>query len=157
MPVKAVTTFQFVKNNDEKRIFSFLKENSSSFIPPLEGRVDIAERAGKLVARAHNFFIFLNKEDIAHAAFYLSAEDRCFITSFCVRSTHLRRGYGASLMKHIIDLVGQSKGQSIELEVFRLNTNAINFYLSNGFSERFSTRDKILMVKDLSSLGPQTN
>jgi ribosomal protein S18 acetylase RimI-like enzyme len=59
-----------------------------------------------------------------------------YIDDFCVKSTFKRKGIGKILFNHIVDFAKAENAESIHLNVWEFNEDAIKFYEALGMKTR---------------------
>lgn len=113
-----------------------LRSCNDAFVPPLGSRVDIAEYADKIVARADRLEAWVNDELVGLAAIYCNdlASMRAFITSVSVLDVWQGRGIASKLVAQCIDHARRLGFARIELEVDGRNLAAIRLYEKYGFT-----------------------
>lgn len=118
------------------QVAKLLRSCNDAFVPPLGSRVDIAEYADKIVARADRLEAWVNSELVGLAAIYCNdlASMRAFITSVSVLDVWQGRGIASKLVAQCIDHARRLGFARIELEVDGRNLAAIRLYEKYGFT-----------------------
>lgn len=104
-------------------------------IPPLSSRIDIRSYSEKL----HNYAIHFSAWDedypvgIALCYFNRPETGVGYISSFSVRNEYQKKGIAGILIKNVTKYAREEHISKINLEVYRCNHNAINFYKKYGF------------------------
>ncbi len=119
-------------NEQEERIFDFLKVTDGAFIPQLSGRVEIDAYAKKLAQHAETVFLCVDGVDIASCSLYCDT-NVAYISSFAVRPEYGGCGVGTAMMKEVKAFCKKQECESIRLEVFVENRRARCFYQKEGF------------------------
>lgn len=140
-------TLKTLESNELSRIYNFLLRNQNAFTPPLQTRMNVLNRSKQLAELAANIFLCdtTNQHDIGHAAYYTKEQGIIYLTSFCIEEKSHGIGHGKILLNNIIYHGIQTGATHIELEVFKSNTNAKEFYLRHGFKPTKENTSKILM------------
>lgn len=130
------STIYFERNQatvDE--IASHLRECASSFLPPLNQRVDIANYSKKLFDRAVCFEARHNGTLVGLVAAYLndSTFSVAFVTSVSVLVKSQGEGIAFSLMMQCLAYAFSLGFKRVELEVDRGSAPAIGLYSKLGF------------------------
>jgi ribosomal protein S18 acetylase RimI-like enzyme len=134
------------KTATEKQICSHLEECSDSFIPPLTERVNIAEYAKKIFAKAVTFEAWSDPLLAGMIAVYFNDSNHsAFITNVSVMKQFMKLGIASELLKTCIKYVRQRKCTQITLEVNNRNNSAINFYEKAGFIKQGAKDDLLIM------------
>lgn len=127
----------YVSNQaSEIEIARFLTHCDASFVPPLSGRVDIANYARKLASRATRFEAWSGGSLVGLVAAYCSYPESPvgYITSVSVLPGWTGMGVGTRLMRLCIDFAKHAGMHQISLEVAAANVDAIRLYESCGFT-----------------------
>lgn len=124
----------------------------SDFTPPLSSRVSLSDYAEKLVAKGTRFEAWCGDELIGLVAAYLNATDRHtgFVSSVCVVERWTKKGIASHLIDACIQQAEREKLRSVELEVDRMNIQAIQLYAKKKFSIVSSSDRSFIMQRDFS-------
>ena len=117
------------------------------FNPPLSEYLDLYSYADKLYNHAH--FISLLEGDKIYGclAYYLNDKEHfVYITFLWISEVIQRNGWGKKMFN---DLQSQTVGSfnEIRLEVTKINSKALSFYLNNGFKIEEDREKKYLLKK----------
>ena len=84
----------------------------------------------------------------------------CHILNLCVRSDAQNRGWGKSMLNHMLEIARSHGGEIAFLEVRASNEHALNLYHNSGFNEvgirkdyypaEFGREDAIMLARSLS-------
>ena len=134
----------------EEEIAAHLRACDGSFVPPLSGRVDVAQYAGKIACNAQRFEVWANEELVGLVAAYCNAPDqgKAFITSVSVLPGWQGQGLASRLMDNCIDYVRQLGFAGIELEVEGGNAAAMALYRKHGFATGRPNGLSMIMTTD---------
>jgi ribosomal protein S18 acetylase RimI-like enzyme len=115
------------------------------FMPPLNSYVDVDDYSLKIFNKALRYEFFKDLNLIGLLAVYVNKDNKGFITNLSVDGSCKGFGLGKKLLDFgVLDL--KKRGvQKIDLEVFKFNQKAVNFYLKNQFEIINSTDEKIEM------------
>ncbi|MBR4983272.1 MAG: GNAT family N-acetyltransferase [Lachnospiraceae bacterium] len=131
--IKEKANFVWVKGETYKaRIYDFLAEIDDVMIPPLRGRVVLADYAEKLAGKAETVFMVKEATDLASCSIYCN-EKNAFITSIAVKKEYQKQHLGSQLLNEVKKFVEKKECERIRLEVFKENISAYKFYLKNRF------------------------
>lgn len=124
-----------INKADKEDIEKHLFECSNSFIPPLESYVDISAYSEKIKKFAISFEAWSDSRLISLIACYLNDDinKRGFITNVSTIPTFQSKGIVSHLFQNLIDYAIDKEYVSISLQVNKMNTKAISFYLKKGF------------------------
>ena len=117
------------------------------FNPPLSESLDIYSYADKLYNHAH--FISLLECDKIYGclAYYLNdTEHFVYITFLWISEVIQRNGWGKKMFKYLQSLTIGSFNE-IRLEVTKMNSKALSFYLNIGFNIDEDREKKYLLKK----------
>lgn len=136
------------------RIMSFLKSVDLSFHEPLSNRIIIEDYAQKLSQGAANIFIMDSLKDIAHAAFYISADgSKIFLSSISVISDYENKGVGSFLLSTVENYATKNQISIIELEVDSRSKKLKEFYKKNGYNQHhYINNNELKIIKLIKSL-----
>lgn len=127
-----------------------LTKCSDSFIPNLKTYVDISEYSKKIFDNANIFCKFDNNKLIGLIAAYDNTSEKFgWITNVSVDPDYTKQGIANDLLKESIDFFKIKGYNSIYLEVFLENKNAINLYVKNGFNNDKINDNKMILKKEL--------
>lgn len=115
------------------------------FLPSLSSRVDIDTYALKLFTKAVNFEAWNEGKLIGLVSAYLGDLDRKsgFISNVSIISAFARQGIAKTLLLQCFGYAQSMKFSEIELEVFAINTAAIDLYLKMGF-KKVDSNDEVI-------------
>lgn len=125
------------KSDSQGRILEFLLSVECEFTPVLSERINVADYAKKMAARANNIFLVMGKCDVGHAAYYSNdlQKETAFLTSICVKQEFRRSGLAAILLEEVFHGAIRDGMQQLALEVDVGNRAAVRFYSKYGFSK----------------------
>lgn len=121
-----------MNSGEDVRLYNFLCEVDSIFIPKLSERVNIKEYVEKLVQNAENIFVCFDGQDIGSCSVYCNFETP-FISSFAVKPAYMRMKLESKMMEQVISHAKELRCKSIRLGVYVRNPVAITFYEKCGF------------------------
>lgn len=136
--------FVWIVDEDETRLFKFLCDVDSIFIPNLSARVNIREYAIKLRENAENIFACRDEEDVGACSIYCNFET-AFISSFAIKPAFMRMKIGSTMMRQAICRAKELECKKVRLEVYQDNLVALEFYEKCGFSKIKQNEDWITM------------
>lgn len=128
-------------------VIQMLIDSDMDFNPPLSEYLDLSCYADKLYNHAH--FISLLEGDKIYGclAYYLNDKEHfVYITFLWISEVIQRNGWGKKMFN---DLQSQTVGSfnEIRLEVTKINSKALSFYLKNGFKIEEDRGNKYLLKK----------
>ena len=128
-------------------VIQMLIDSNMDFNPPLSKYLDLYSYADKLYNHAH--FISLLEGDKIYGclAYYLNDKEHfVYITFLWISEVIQRNGWGKKMFN---DLQSQTVGSfnEIRLEVTKINSKALSFYLNNGFKIEEDREKKYLLKK----------
>jgi len=85
--------------------------------------------------------VLLEQDEILAYGVTSAKAGECHILNLCVAQHSLRKGYGRSLLRHMLNYAVEQQAQSAFLEVRPSNFSAIALYLDEGFVQIASRRD----------------
>lgn len=88
-----------------------------------------------LLKNNDNIFEISNEEDLIGYIIFRVSEDFTDIYKIFIRDNDKRKGYATELLNKVIEIAKRYNSKKIMIEVRSKNTNAINFYLKNGFEQ----------------------
>ena len=129
MSARKLESLQFrpMQNGDIARIIEI--ENEAHKAPWTQGIFEDCIRVGYCCP-----LLVLEDEIVAYGIMSVVAGE-AHIYNICVALKEQCKGYGRSIMEHLLDIARQKNAASIFLEVRPTNTHAINLYESLGFQE----------------------
>jgi ribosomal protein S18 acetylase RimI-like enzyme len=151
-----MTGLEFAEDKaDAAHIREHLNLCDAAFIPRLSDRVNIAEYAQKIVARARRFEAWQDGELVGLVAAYCNAPDgqAAFVTSVSVLPLAQGIGIGSLLMQRCIAAIRATGLRRIELEVGVDNASAIAVYRKQGFDLASARDGSARMTLDLGQDG----
>ena len=133
-------------------VASHLRQCASSFVPPLDTRVDIDAYADKIVQRAVRFEAWSRGVLVGLVAAYLndSGESVGFITSVSVLAAWQGQGVASTLLEQCLVRATESRFVRMELEVDRGNHRAVELYAKMGFVPEDKDDSSMVMHLDTS-------
>lgn len=107
------------------------------FNPPLSTRISIPEYAEKIHKNATIFSTHQGGELLAFLALYCNSKSdfTAYMTMLLVSRNHRNIGLASGLVESCIYFLRKQGFKSLRLEVYRSNSNAINFYSNFGFKK----------------------
>lgn len=134
-----MSTLSFRSGKSAQKILRFLKAIDASFQPKLSTKVELVSYSKKISKKANVFFATLDNKAVGIVAFYINFDSgTAFITVIGVLPDYYRKGIGNYLLDFVQDYAIEKGLSYIELEVDKVNTDAICFYKKNGFVEKIS-------------------
>lgn len=123
---------------------------ANTFIPALDSYVDIEQYSQKIYNNAITFGEFDSSTLVGLVAVYDNFnENTAWITNVSVDPNYLKLGIASKLLQQCIDYFKQKNYNSIMLEVFDINENAIKLYNKFGFKLYKMKDDKMIMKHQL--------
>lgn len=120
---------------DAGQLLAHLRDVDSSFQPPLSSRVDLADYADKLAARARRVEAWSDGVLVAVIAMYANDETQVgFITNVSVLPGYQGQGLAGELLTRTLALATDLRLPRLRLEVYADNTAALALYRRHGFS-----------------------
>ncbi len=116
-----------------EEIRTHLAACDASFIPPLSTRVNIADYAEKLSAKAQRLEAWDNGKLIGLAAIYANEQPRAFLTNLSILPDYQRQGIAVVLLEKCNKSTFGAGFALLALEVATANTAAIALYRAHGF------------------------
>lgn len=118
-----------------EQITEHLVRCDADFVPPLSGRIEMAEYAEKIASNAVRFEAWLDGTLIGLVAAYCNDRERriAYITSVSVLREWAGKGIAARLMSQCAEYAKASGMRQISLEVASDNYPAIKLYEKSGF------------------------
>lgn len=112
-----------------------LRQADADFLPPLSGRIEIAQYASKLVAKAVRFEAWASGRLAGLIAIYCNdpAGETAYVSSVSVLRDQMGRGIASMLMSKCIGHVAHMGMRCIRLEVSLDNEPALRLYQRHGF------------------------
>ncbi len=105
-----------------------------NFTPNLNTYTNITEYSKKIFSLSTRFEKFKNNKLIGLIATYDNKLSKdAFITNVSVDKSYSKKGIGTSLLNECIKYYKNKKYKQINLEVFKQNKKAIDFYLKHNF------------------------
>jgi ribosomal protein S18 acetylase RimI-like enzyme/SAM-dependent methyltransferase len=124
-----------------------LIECSAAFVPPLAGRIDIAEYAAKLAERAVRFEAWDGMGVVGLVAAY-DGGSNVFISNVSVAPGFRGQGIAKTLLRTCLQQMASAPRRRIQLEVNQGNAAAIRLYESMGFQIASRTGEQVYMERD---------
>jgi ribosomal protein S18 acetylase RimI-like enzyme len=119
----------------EAQIAEHLSRCDESFVPPLSGRVEIADYAHKIAGKAMRFEAW-DSTLVGLLAVYCNDDERgvAYVTSVSVLREWRGKGIAAALVESCIAHATAKGFRCVELEVHAENASAVKLYEHKGFS-----------------------
>jgi ribosomal protein S18 acetylase RimI-like enzyme len=138
----------------EAEIVGHLTACDAAFVPPLSARIQIADYAKKLAAKATRFEAWSGDTLVGLVAAYCNdLEGRiAYITSVSICRDWTGKGIAAALMQQCIEHTAKSGMKRIALEVAANNSAAIRLYTKFGFTSGRKDADMMDMSLEMSIL-----
>ncbi len=138
---------------DKRLITEHLKASAQTFVPDLSSYVDIGLYAERLSHHALIFSYFSNGKAVALLAGYFDRAEQgvMFISNLSVVLSEQGNGLASNLLELAQRHAFVSGFKRIELEVFKSNVKAVDFYLRKGFERSEIKEGRYRMVKELIS------
>lgn len=134
------------KTVSEKAIYEYLKNTDSSFLPPLNSKVNIEEYSKKIFNNAITFEAWIENKLVGLIATYFNFESKLsFITSVSVKKEYMGLGIATKLLIMCLDYSKNNNFKNIKLEVFKDNIVAIKLYEKHNFTKTNTLNDLIIM------------
>jgi len=90
----------------------------------------------------HNAWVFVNEGNVIHGfTIVQQILDEAHLLNICVKPAEQGKGYGRTILNHVIDFSNSISANIILLEVRRSNLRAQQLYLNSGFNEMSVRRD----------------
>lgn len=129
---------------DRNRLMKVMLELDDVLVPKLSTRVDMKCYVTKLGKYADIFYVCVDGEIVGNCAIYLN-QNEGYISSIALKSKYQKQGLGQLLWKETLKVAEKKGLQSISLEVFKDNTEAVHFYHTLGFMLR-EDRDTSMLL-----------
>lgn len=135
----------------EVQVAAHLHDCDVVFVPPLSGRVNIADYARKIVAQGQRFEAWSGDILVGLLAVYCNAPDKhaAFISNVSVVPNWQGQKIAARLLGDCIAQVRELGFACIELNVDEDNPAAVSLYKKYGFMRSGATRHPMIMTLDL--------
>ena len=119
----------------KSEIETLLRSADIDFNPPLSTRISIPEYAEKIHKNATIFSTHQGGKLLAFLALYCNStnDSTAYMTMLLVSRNHRNIGLASNLVESGIGFLKKQGFKSLRLEVYRSNSNAINFYANFGF------------------------
>jgi GNAT superfamily N-acetyltransferase len=129
-----------------KQIYNHLEECKSIFIPELNTYVDLDKYSKKIHSKSTRFERFEGDKLIGLIAAYSNDETKkSYITSVSIEEKYQGTGLAFPLLQDCLNYYKDRNYKSINLEVYKTNKRAINFYTKNGFKTSITNTETIIM------------
>lgn len=134
----------------KKELIDFLNTLNGEFSGNLFHQ-DTAMYANKLLDKAELFCHYSNSKLVGCIAFYANDKEGnlAFISFIGIHHEYRSLGLGKILLNSSISYLKRMNFKFYGLEVISENSNAINFYLQQGFVHEENRGDKVYMIKKL--------
>ncbi|WP_412560010.1 GNAT family N-acetyltransferase [Winogradskyella sp. MIT101101] len=130
----------------KEQIEIHLQIASEEFSPPLSTYVSITEYASKIRAKSNTFEAWDSNDLIGLIAAYDNKNLKsAYITNVSLHKPYKKQGIAKALLNKCINHCKSLKIEKIDLEVYKSNQNAVNFYKKHNFSIT-ETRKKTLIM-----------
>lgn len=127
-------------------IVSHFERVKDEFIPPLDSVVRIEEYAAKIYTKAYRIELWIETKLIGLIAFYLNPESKFgFITNVSLEKEFRGKQLARKLMENVIEVSEKNNLDTIKLEVFQKNENAVQFYKKSKFEIIGCNNDYLIM------------
>lgn len=140
-----------IKTASLQAINDHLMSSSRSFIPPLDGYVNIEEYSQKIYEYAVTFEAWHKKRLVGLAAVYFNNQDTKI--GFCTNLSVLEKYQGLGIGHRLINVAikyGINHGfTKLDLEVKIVNEDAICFYEKIGFVKKGINKDCYILSLEL--------
>jgi len=137
-----------INESSIEMIRQHLNECSESFIPALTTYVDIDKYSKKIFEKSLRFEAYNDKKLVGLIAVYLNEDkNTSFITNVSVDSRYRNLYISKTLMSICLKVLKLMGCGSVELEVYKENSTAINFYKKNNFMVKEETIKKSYLMK----------
>lgn len=142
---KIIYTIDKASQND---ILNHLRECDKEFVPPLHQKVNIAEYVNKIFNNATTFEAWVNNKLTGLVAAYFNNREKktAFITNVSVTPDNYGSGIAKELLNKCVTYGIDNKITNLKLEVYELNTRAMNLYKQMGF-EIVSQKDCLAQME----------
>lgn len=139
----------FINTSKLEEIKNHLNDCSKDYIPFLDSYVDLDNYSEKIFSRAIRFEAYVESNLIGMIAMYVNPDALMgYITNVSVNSEYNGKGIGNKLMDQAKKYALHENLKFIELEVYKNNIKAINFYKKNGF-DLYTSTDNTLNMKHI--------
>jgi ribosomal protein S18 acetylase RimI-like enzyme len=119
---------------DAGQLLAHLRDVDASFQPPLSSRVDLADYADKMAARARRVEAWRGDMLVGVIAMYANDPAQGgFITNVSVLPGHQGEGLAGALLTRALALAVELRLPRLRLEVYADNTAALALYRRHGF------------------------
>ena len=134
----------------EAQILAHLTDCGLRFVPPLGERVDLAEYAARLHARARCYEAWSDGRLVGLVAEYFDeTQGGAFVSNVSVEEAFLGQGIASTLLAHGIAQASAAGLGQVRLEVDRANAPARRLYEKHGFRACPGGSEQVLMQLDL--------
>ncbi len=130
------TAVEYLSNKaSEAEIAEHLSRCDADFVPPLSGRVEIADYAKKIASKATRFEAWSGNALVGLVAAYCNDQEKrtAYITSVSVLKAWAGKGIAARLVAQCVEHAKVLGMRQISLELAGDNTRAIRLYEKSGF------------------------
>ena len=140
-----------LNNADACSIEKHLLACDNFFMPPLSSYVNILKYSKKLYENAENFEAWHGENLIGLVSVYLNdlKSMLAYISNVSVDVSYQSQGIAKILLSKAIVHGTEAGFHCIKLDVYRVNTRAINLYNRLGFEAETPVGEKMTMVKYL--------
>lgn len=142
-----------IKIASAEEIFLHLKGCSSSFIPNLGETVDIQEYTNKIFLKSITFEAWVGEKLIGLVACYFNDNEThsAYITNVSITTDYMGLGLASLLVKMCIIHAKVNNFSNINLEVNKMNAQALHLYKKIGFKTFKNKGNSILMKLEFNS------
>jgi len=139
-----------LNKSSESDIITHLQDSKEQFVPALDTYVDISKYASKLRLRSNTFEAWNGTNLIGLVAVYSDALNKtAFITNVSIDKAFMRQGIAKTLINKSRSYYKCKAYSAINLEVFKSNKIAINFYLKHEFFIIETRKETIIMTANI--------
>lgn len=123
---------------------------SDEYIPALSSYVDVSKYARKIYNKAYRFEAWHGRELIGLLAVYKNEISKiAFITNVSTSPDFFGKKIGLKLLEQCMHYFKNEDYKRVDLEVFKINARALNFYSKNGFIIKEEENKKLKMSLEL--------
>ena len=155
-----IILYQFITDMVNTRIsdltvselYSYLDQKDLSFVPPLQGRLDLLEYSEKLNKYAIHFCAYSGSRLISFMGCYFNDPDKEFgyISTSSVVKEYQNMGIAKKILEDVIRYAADNGFRRIFLKVYNSNIKARNLYSGYGFSVSKINQEQTEMVLNIS-------
>lgn len=141
-----------VKVTDNRNeIIKAIEVCDKAFANPILQRKNCTILIEKIIKYATFYVTYWDNEICGYCAIYMNDYDSlvAYISLLVVNSKYQNRHIGKTLISKIVSRLYECNFKSVKLEVDKKNSNAIRFYLKNGFTVCDETEKSYFMILNL--------